>query len=241
MKILKGRTRQSGQWIPQSIHLRFHGAKGSSRWELRRLEAGTQPFGPRGERYQTKLVQRSESETVRIPGRDRLLHTWLFTARRTSTFRGELYAFSCTPADNRLRIWKSPLSCAGAAAARTGLAARRGWGIRGSAAARAAQPDGARSAALHCSRDIVNFEKSVSWREPAWCQHRLEGRILYMLGVSSKPPGPRQAARTQAQTRTQDRQAAVCGRPASKSCRTRSSRRTLEPNTQTGVRSLYFA
>lgn len=158
-------------------------------------------------------------------GRDRLLHTWLFNDRRTSTFRGELYALSCTPADN-LEFGK----------VREALVPPRPgqfW-LRGGRLALAAQPT-----ARRLSRDIVNFEKSVSWREPAWCQHRLEGRILYMLGVSSKPPAPRQAARTQAQTRTQDRRAAVC--PAWKSCRTRSSRRTLEPNTQTGVRSLYFA
>jgi len=212
MKILKGRTRQSGQWIPQSIHLRFHGAKGSSRWELRRLEAGTQPFGPRGER----VIRRNWCREVNLKqsacGRERLrrlLHSWLHSSPETSHGR--------PPASGARRPVLS-------AARPRKLRRRRPAGCR-----RTAAPHGW----LRAGHREFGRVRQLAGRSINHKQRRLVVLILYKIEISSTPPGPLRSARTPAQIRTRGRQAAVS--PALRPCR------TLVPSTRTGARSLYSA
>lgn len=59
---------------------------------MRIFEAGTQPFGPRGERYQTKLVQRNESETFRKWAGETAAQVAIHSSPHTY-FRGELYSW----------------------------------------------------------------------------------------------------------------------------------------------------
>jgi len=134
--------------------------RGSSRWELRRLDTGTQPFGPRGERYQTKNWCREVNLKQSANGREgpcRLLHTGC-TARRSVFFTDSRRA----PGERRRRqsrIWKSR---------------KGGRGLYGnpSGGTTASASSGTASCGVSCSRDIANLEKSVSWRNRLATQAR---------------------------------------------------------------------
>jgi len=127
------------------------------------MEAGTQPFGPRGERYQTKNGCREINLKQSACGRGRLrrpLHNWLHScAAQLAPVEGELYSelyallHVCLPS----QIWKS-LSVHRRRAAVVGPA--------GCTAACASSYTASR-AGCGCTRDIANLERSVSWRDDA--------------------------------------------------------------------------